>query len=279
MPRDKLQKNSFRTHIFTSSGFTLIELVLTIAVAGILGVISVQFIKSSTQGFVSSAGRQQLAAAGYVVNEQISRAIRDSLPGSVRTTSDGQCIEYMPIAAASTYTTLVVGDSVTDFLAVPYSLTDSATGYISVYPIPSGNLYSQADPGSLTSDVATVPAGNTEITVTLGSAHTFPSDSPERRFFVSTSPEAICQEGDFLYRYRNYGFISNVASLKAGLPTTTAAGRTVLAYPLAVGSLDFRYQTPTLARNGLVVFQYILQHPTTGESLSLSQQVRVVNVP
>lgn len=260
-------------------GFTLIELILTIAVAGILAVISVKFISSSSQGFVSSAGRQQLAAAGYVVNEQISRAIRDSLPGSIRTTSDGQCIEYMPVVAASSYTTLVVGDSVTSFLAVPYSLTDSASGYISVYPIPSGNLYAQTNPGSLTANTATVPAGNGEITVTLGAAHTFPSDSPERRFFVSSPPEAICQDGDFLYRYRNYGFISNVASLKAALPTTTAGGRTVLAYPLAIGSLDFRYQSPTLARNGLVVFEYILQHPTTGETLSLSQQVRVVNVP
>lgn len=260
-------------------GFTLIELVLTISVAGILAVISVQFIQASSQGFVSSAGRQQLGAAGYVVNEQISRALRDSLPGSVRTTSDGQCIEYMPVIAASTYTALVVGDAVTEFLAVPYSLTDSATGYLSVYPIPSGNLYAQSDPGSLTSVIAVVPSGNAEVTVALGASHTFPSDSPERRFFISTSPEAICQDGDFLYRYRNYGFISNIASLKAGLPTTTAGGRSVLAYPLAVGSLAFRYQTPTLSRNGLVVFQYVLQHPTTGESLSLSQQVRVVNVP
>lgn len=262
-----------------AGGFTLIELILTIALAGILGVISVKFIQSSSQGFISSAGRQQLAAAGYVVNEQISRAVRDSLPGSIRTTSDGQCVEFMPVVAASTYTSLTVGSSVTQFQAVPYSLTDTVNGYISVYPIPSGNLYAQTDPGSLTPDTANVPSGNSEVTVSLGSAHTFPTDSPERRFFISSSPEAICQDGDFLYRYRNYGFISNVANLKAGLPTTRAAGRTVLAYPLAVGSLDFRYQTPTLSRNGLVIFQYILAHPTTGETLSLSQQVRIVNVP
>jgi MSHA biogenesis protein MshO len=264
---------------YKAQGFTLIELVLTISVAGILAVISMKFVQSTSQGFVSSAGRQQLGAAGYVVNEQISRSIRDSLPGSIRTTSDGQCIEFMSVVAASTYTTLSVGTSVTSFKAVPYSLTEGVSGYVSVYPIPSGNLYAQLDPGPLTPDTGSVPAGNTEIDVTLGSAHTFPTDSPERRFFVSSGPEAICQDGDFLYRYQNYGFITNVANLKASLPINRAAGRTVLAFPLAVGSLDFRYQTPTLSRNGLVVFEYVLQHPTTGESLSLSQQVRVVNVP
>ncbi|MEK9713148.1 MAG: type II secretion system protein [Thalassolituus sp.] len=260
-------------------GFTLIELILTISVMGILALISVQFVKSSAQGFVSSAGRQQLASAGYVVNEQISRAIRDALPGSVRTTSDGLCIEYIPVKVASSYTDLQVGVSITQFSAVPYSATTAVSGYVSVYPVGSVNVYAQNDPGPLTPDQGSIPAGTAELTVTLASAHTFPSDSPERRFFIVDAPEAICQDGAYLYRYRNYGFISNVANLKASLPVNRAGGRSVLAYPLETNSLAFRYQNPTLARNGLVVFEYTLLHPTTSESLKLSQQVRVANVP
>ncbi|MBQ0779683.1 MAG: prepilin-type N-terminal cleavage/methylation domain-containing protein, partial [Thalassolituus oleivorans] len=68
-----------------SRGFTLIELVITIVLAGILATISVKFLQFSSQGLVSSAGRQQLAASGYVVNEQVSRAVRNALPGSIRT--------------------------------------------------------------------------------------------------------------------------------------------------------------------------------------------------
>ena len=45
-------------------GFTLVELVLTIAVAGIVAMISVQFIQSTSQGMIDTAGRQQLAGAG-----------------------------------------------------------------------------------------------------------------------------------------------------------------------------------------------------------------------
>jgi len=260
-------------------GFTLVELVLTIAVAGIVAMISVQFIQSTSQGMIDTAGRQQLAGAGYVVNEQVSRAIRDALPGSIRTTSDGQCIEFMPVVAASTYTDLEVGSAITQFLAVPYSTATAVSGYISVYPMTAANIYSQNDPGPLTPDTGSVPASTAEITVTLGSSHTFPTDSPERRFYVSLAPEAICQDGDFLYRYRGYGFISDVSNLKAGLPSNRAGGRTVLAYPLETASLNFRYLPPTLQRNGLVTFQYALVHPSTGESLELAQQVRIHNVP
>jgi len=261
------------------SGFTLVELILTIAVTAILATISVQFIRSSSEGFVDSAGRQQLASAGYVVNEQISRALRDALPGSIRTTADQRCIEYMPVIAASTYTDLTIGSAITQFQAVPYSQAQVASGYVSVYPLASSNPYAQNDPGPLTPDQGTVPAANGEVTVTLASGHTFPSDSPERRFFISTAPEAICQDGAYLYRYRGYGFISNVGSLQSSLPSTQATGRDVLAYPLTANSMVFRYQTPSLARNGLVVFAYELQHPVTNEVLRLSQQVRVVNVP
>jgi len=262
-----------------SGGFTLVELVMTMAVAAVLATVSVQFIRSSAEGFVSSAGRQQLSSAGYVVNEQISRSLRDALPGSIRTTADGQCVEYMPVLAASMYTDLVTGAQVSQFLAAPYSTTEAASGYVSVYPIGSSNLYAQNDPGPITPDIGSVPAGTTEQTVTLASPHTFPADSPERRYYFSGTPETICQDGAYLYRYENYGFIDDVANLRAALPGSSAAGRTVLAFPLQVGSLIFRYQNPTLSRNGLIAFEYVLQHPTTGETLTLGQQVRVVNVP
>ena len=123
-----------------------------------------------------------------------------------------------------------------------------------------------------------MPAGTTEVDVTLASSHTFPSDSPERRYYLSSAPEAVCQDGAYLYRYRNYGFISDVANLKAALPTNRAGGRTVLAFPLQAGSMTFRFQNPTLARSGLVAFEYVLQHPTR-ETLSMGQQVRLLMFP
>ncbi len=274
-----LMKSLSVVSLSRQSGFTLVELVMTMVIAAVLGTMSVQFIRSTSEGFIDSNGREQLAAAGYVVNEQISRALRDALPGSIRTTADGLCVEYMPVVAASMYTDLSVNSAVTSFRAAPYSVSDGASGYVSVYPIGSANLYAQNDPGPLTPDIGSVPAGTTEVDVTLASSHTFPSDSPERRYYLSSAPETVCQDGAYLYRYRNYGFVSDVANLRAALPSDRASGRTVLAFPLQAGSMTFRYQNPTLARSGLVAFEYVLQHPTTGETLSIGQQVRVVNVP
>ena len=108
-----LMKSLSVVSLSRQSGFTLVELVMTMVIAAVLGTMSVQFIRSTSEGFIASNGREQLAAAGYVVNEQISRALRDALPGSIRATADGLCVEYMPVVAASMYTDLSVNSAVT----------------------------------------------------------------------------------------------------------------------------------------------------------------------
>ncbi|WP_320820376.1 type II secretion system protein [Thalassolituus sp.] len=259
--------------------FTLIELIMVIAIASVMATVSVRFITLASQGLIDTGARQQLSGSSSVVNEQISRALRDALPGSIRTTADGLCVEYMPIVAASSYTDVELGNSISLLRAAPYSQVRAANGYVSIYPLASNNLYSLANPGALTANLATVNAGNSEITVTLGGPHRFPTDSPNRRFYLSTEPETICQDGSYLYRYSGYGFISNVASLRSSLPADTASGREVLAYPLVNNSMVFRYSPATLQRNGIVSFNYQLQHDATGELLSAAQQVRIRNVP
>jgi MSHA biogenesis protein MshO len=259
--------------------FTLVELIMVIAIASVMATVSVQFIRLSSEGLIDTGARQQLSASSSVVNEQVSRALRDALPGSIRTTADGLCIEYMPVVAASSYTDVELGTSISALKAVPYSQVQAVNGYVSIYPLASHNVYSLANPGALTSDLATVNAGNSEITVALGSPHHFPTDSPNRRFYLSDEPEAICQEGGYLYRYSGYGFISNVASLQSSLPTNVASGREVLAYPLVLNSMSFRYLPATLQRNGIVTFTYQLQHHATNELLAVAQQVRIRNVP
>ena len=259
-------------------GFTLVELVISIALLSIVATVSVLFVKTSATGLLSSAARQQLAASGYIVSEQVSRAIRNALPGSIRVTSDETCVEYIPILAASRYTNISIGASTLSFDAFPYSTTTSVAGYVAIYPV-SGSLYSQTDPGPLTPDTTNLPAASTEVTINLASSHTFPTDSPERRFFMVSQPEAICQNGAYLYRYSNYGFVENISDLKTSLPADYASGRAVLAHPLELNSMSFRYSPSSLRRNGLVAFEYLMEHPTTGDTQFIGQQVRVNNVP
>ena len=115
----------------------LVELVMTLVVAAVLGIMSVQFIRSTSEGFISSNGREQLAAAGYVVNEQISRGLRDALPGGIRTTADGLCVEYMPVVAASMYD-LSVNSAVTH--SVPHHILYPTVRVVTYLFILSGRL-------------------------------------------------------------------------------------------------------------------------------------------
>ena len=262
--------------------FTLIELLIVLVVGSVLAIISVRFIGESARMLLDSGARQQLAATSSVISEKISRLLRPALPGSVRTTADGRCIEFIPVNVASVYTDLALNTAITGFSAVPVSETLANTGYVAIYPINSAELYNPSASGALTQAVATLPArtsGTAAVTVSLSSAHEFLSDSPVRRFYLVTTPEAVCQQGSFLYHFRNYGFIANVASLEAALPASQAAGRDVLAYPLQNNSLNFRYLPPTLQRNGLVTFSYVLENLSSNDQLQQTQEVQIRNVP
>lgn len=257
-------------------GFTLVEFVIVLMILGIVAAISVTIIQQSVQTLVDSGARQRLAANAALINHQISRALRDALPGSVRVFSGGRCIEWMPIIAASRYTNLTVGAASNSFTALSYGSAQS--GRVAVYPLPGGNLYSLANPGPLTAGVATLPAGNS-VTVNLAASHTFPVDSPSRRFFLVDTPEAFCQQGGFLYHFENYGTLSNSGTVAAALPATEAAGRLVMGAGLSNNSLTFRVTPPTLLRNGLATFEYQLQDSANQETLDVVQEVQFRNVP
>lgn len=254
-------------------GFTLVELVMVIVLLGIVATISVQFVALSTQGAIDTGARQQRSFAGVVISEQISRQLREALPTSVRTS--GSCIEWMPIISASNYLNLPTGPNPDSFDAFALPNNQSAAGRIVVYGY-GESVYDNNDPGPL-SPPATVPSGSGEVTVTFdgGATHEFSRQSPSRRFYVVDSPRAICQSGQFLYRYRNYGVNSAIAS---GLPSSSP-NREVLAAGLESGSINFEVTPPTLQRGAVVAFALTLLDSDSGEETTISQEVQIRNVP
>ncbi len=258
-----------------SQGFTLVELIMVIVLLAIVATISVRFVALSTQGAIDVGSRQLRSFSAVVISEQISRALREALPGSVRVSSDGACIEWIPVLAASNYLDLPRGASPDSFEAVPLAGGASASGRIVVYGYGS-NLYSTGSPGPV-SPPATLPAGPSPVTVTFdgGATHRFSTQSPERKFFVIDEPRTFCQQGRFLFRYRDYGIQASVA---ASLPDTMPR-REVLAANLVPGSMKFELIPPSLQRNGVVSVSFQLQSQDTGEVTSVSQEVQIRNVP
>lgn len=254
-------------------GFTLVELIIVIVLLAIVATISVRFVTLSTGGAIDTAARQQRALATVVVSEQVSRALREALPTSVR--SNGRCIEWMPTIAGSNYLDLPRGANPDSFQAVSLANGQGAGGRIVVYGY-GGNLYNPGSPGPI-SPPATVPAGNGEVTVTFdgGANHRFTRRSPQKRFFVVAEPVTICQSGSFLYHYRNYGIQNSIGT---GLPGSMP-DREVLAANLVSNSVDFEVTPPTLQRGAVVNIAFALEDPDSGEVTQVRQEVQIRNVP
>ena len=260
------------------AAFTLVEMVMTLMIASIIAIISVKFIGQTTRSMLDTGERQRLADTADIISEQISRRIRYALPGSLRVTNDGSCIEYMPLVATTAYIDLENNAQVSEIKAVPLSATESFSGYISIYPL-VGNLYNKNNNnGPQTVNIETLPAGTAPGIISLSQPHRFNRASSQNRLFISADPEAICQDGEWLYLYRGYGFVNNVNQLTAALPGSFATGRQVLANSLQVSSLVFSYSPSSQRRNALVAVSFTIAD-ATGNTLSLGQEVQVRNVP
>ena len=254
-------------------GFTLIELVMVIVLLAIVATISVRFVTLSTLGALDTSARQQRALNAAIISEQISRELRDALPTSVRTSSDGRCLEWLPIVAASSYLDLIIGSVIDEFTAVALPGGRSASGRVVVYPY-AGNLYTPGASGPI-SPPATLPAGADTVIVSLASPHQFTSGSPQQRFFVVDNPVTLCQLAGTLFRYQDYGIHSGIAS---SLPAS-APGREVLASGLMADSVSFLVTPASLQRAAVISFAFTLEDARSGETTSVSQEVQIRNVP
>lgn len=280
--RASLAMTKKRTALVMSKqqGFTLIELIMAIVLLGIVATVTTSFITSTTRGTFSAAERQQVANTNHIINVQLTRALRSALPHSIRVTADKQCVEYIPVLGASRYTELRLNQAISSFKAFP--LSNAISAYVAIYPLKSSNLYNLSATGAITSSSVVInntADANGEITVSIPS-HTFSVGSPTRRFYLVGQPRAVCQDGGFLYTYKNYGFITNIANLKSTLPSTEATGRSVLAAPMDVAApIQFEYLAPSLKRNGLVRFDYGLTLNFDQAAPRYGQEVFLRNVP
>lgn len=85
------------------AGFTLIELIVTMMIMGILAYGSVQFILNTSGAYASSQERSRLGILATSTIERLSKEIKQAEPGSIRTRNDeqSQCIEFLPSVAAT----------------------------------------------------------------------------------------------------------------------------------------------------------------------------------
>jgi MSHA biogenesis protein MshO len=269
-------------------GFTLIELIVVIVIVSILAVGSVQFISFSARGYVDTARRSVLASTATILNEKITRALRDALPNSIRINAAQNCIEYIPVLSASRYIQApIVGnpDIQTEVHTVPLDAELNSSGYLAIYPVVNdvNTLYTNSlMPGVISSQVASVTGSNNGASVFTflgGGSFQFLQSSPHKRLFVTGQPRTFCLQGNALFFYQNYGFVGDIANLPSSLPTSLP-NRLLIANNVTANSVRFNYVPSSLRRNALVSYEITLQNNSeVSETLQINQEVQIRNVP
>ena len=94
---------------FKTAGFTLVEMVVVIAIVGILAAAATQLIRNPAQAFIDSENRANLTDRADTALRRMARDIRNALPNSVRTTTNGadSFIEFVPVKSAGRYLSLI----------------------------------------------------------------------------------------------------------------------------------------------------------------------------
>jgi len=271
-----------------SSGFTLVEMVIVIVVLGILSAGSVIFISQSAQGLVDSSARQQMASTASIAIEKILREVRRALPNSARTFTDSgnTCLEFVPINFSSDYISVPTAAAAASFDAIefPGASLGGENGFVAVYPGNTDLVYGTngvtvraISNNTATASATGIPqAGMQTITFDTAGNYRFPSDSPNKRFFLVSTPVAFCDDNNGrLWRYENYGFQTTAGT---GIPTS-GTNRRLIADSLAANSLAFNITPMQLYRNAVVRVSLAIQRPDGTERIDLTQEVQLRNVP
>ncbi|RTE86378.1 MULTISPECIES: PilW family protein [Gammaproteobacteria] len=277
----------------SGKGFTLIELIVVIVLLGIVGTFTFSYLGFGARIFSDSVEREQLLSQSRFAVERLSRELKNALPRSIRVsaTDNQRCIEFVPILAASSYVQIPLPGptSSDDFVGVTPSVPSNVSlvgGSLYVYATTLNHIYGNSSRkkniDTLSAD--TPNAGLTTFNYSDSPTH-FPTESPARRYFVTSTPVSWCMQGtrpnQQLVRFSGYGFNINQPSLATLLGSVSGE---VMAAQLdndlsQSAQYPFQVFEATLQRNSLVQFDFRFARDSGNEPLRIQHEVHVPNVP
>jgi MSHA biogenesis protein MshO len=277
-------------------GFTLLELVIVIAITSIIAVATIGFIAQPIEGYLGLSRRAQLVDSAETALRRMSRESRLAVPNTVRVDATGRAMEFLRMLDAGRYRTQLDSGGAGD----PLDFTTNRDSFDVLGPLTNWSrivaggggradcldasadcvvVYNTGQVGAnvYTGDniAAIEAAGPTSITFNNSdvAGWRFPFASPSQRFYVVDTPVAfICDLGTgLLTRYQGYTIAAAVPG--PGSPPGGASA------PLVNGvtACTFSYNQGTATRGGLVTLAITLTDQ--GESVSLLLQSHVPNSP
>ncbi|MDR7267500.1 MSHA biogenesis protein MshO [Pelomonas saccharophila] len=258
-------------------GFTLIESVMVIAIAGIVIAIVAIFIVPATTAYFASSDRAQLGDQADTALRRLARDLSQALPNSARVSASGMSVELIPVSGAARYAvesgdTLRFGVVDGSFAIVGPALNLShAAQQLAWYNLGAG--IPDADAYTLNNvRTSSSGAGNAASVDIIGAALPTSLLAPPYRVYAIEPPVSYrCDlTAKTLTRYTGYGF-------KAVQPDPPVGGSSaVLAKDVSACSFSFNAGA-VAARYGLVTLQISLSR--NNETVTLYHAVHVDNMP
>jgi MSHA biogenesis protein MshO len=284
-------------------GVTLIELVVTIAVLGILAGMTATLLVPAYEAYFASQRRADLADTADTALRRMLRDVRLALPNSPRVRVDGanRFLEILLTKNGGRYRAMNDDDTPVATAEEPLKFDGPATVFDTLGPLPAGadqlvqandyvvihNLGSSGanayDVGALSPNIARLAAVGAgaiagDHRLTLAAATKFPLESPGRRFFVVSGPVTYACIGGQLRRWHGYAIQVTHGPGSNDAPNLRPAGATEAVLADSVSGCDFSYTNdlPQQSR-GLITVRLAITRGS--ETVVLYQQAHVNNVP
>jgi prepilin-type N-terminal cleavage/methylation domain-containing protein len=262
-------------------GFTLVELVVAIAISSIVVVFAAMFISAPLDAYETHSRRAVLVADTSGAWPRMQGDLRSALPNSLRTRRNGNfvVVEMLPVIDMARYMTATATIPIT---TAGLYRGAAAPAYLSVNNLgtPGADAYTLGPSMVAASNflaVAGAVAGEQRITVNPAPA--FIADSPKRRlYFVGRPVTYLCDEGQgTLQRYSNY----NLAAAQTARDTPaklTGAGAAVELVTQGLTSCNFAVSA---AGNAILSQTFAARLTTTrkGDVVTLLHSAQADYVP
>ncbi len=245
-------------------GFTLMELVIVLVLAGILALAGADLILAPMQAFRETKARDQLYQEARVAMERVAAEVRTAVPNGISvptsTTLRLVMIDQDQMALLGIYGRYLEDTDPTDNQISDVNASAPAGSVLSIYnrnwgDLNSGQrLYSVVSPGP---------------PMQLDSAVGFQGLLHDTRRFYLVDTKAV-----------QYSLSGTTLTRSTATVSSGGVGAFGTGVPMAKGvkGLRFRFTPGNTKRNGVLTMELSLQSDT-GENVTMTQEVHVPNVP
>ncbi len=242
-----------------NKGFTMVEMIIVIAITGILAAVAATLIKNPVIAYDETAKRAELADQAYLLVKKLKQDVRMSLPNSVRVSTVGNKVflEMLTLSNGGKYRVQQTSSNSGDIL--DFTTTDTSFDLLSgTMTFSGGEKIVVANIGSPGYDAYSLDnmsdykgTLNTAVSNIVINAKKFPLESPNESFYVVDKIVSyVCdKDSKTLTKYWGYS-ISGTQPNDINTAPLNSASSTLVADNIS--DCNFSYNQGVNSRNGIV---------------------------